>query len=703
MGNVACCKKPNEIIEDADLIKKSTMRNNHFQENISTSSNQQNPFINMNLNNQNDDIKIKNLEEENKLIDLEKNNIDHEPMIGPSDNMRKKKLKNLQIHSISSKEATNNESSNNNINYSKSKSKNEYDETENIQQINKNKIINANININTQIKNNENNRNQNQNDEEKGPMDRVRRNREKKINNIIGKNEIGIINENNIMEEPINSDNKNYKIRLEKENINLVNQQQMNFKEKIPTENNKYFVQPTNQSIEFVNNSNYIKNSLSVNGSTENYPSQPSQVESQFPKDITNLNKNEDTTNKEEILHNNQNNNQDYYQNEPLEDVQIPQNTSDGRQENNYQLQENVPNLDIPTEDDEDPKDSNEVYQKPKLDQDNIDNNENSEDNDNERDKESDGQIKEAYIQNPDGKIYPTKQLSDSEIANLYNQCQSKGETEPDDDFSPDTYKKFYPENDPFFIFDKGEISQGQIITSPEDINHLEIYEGEINENNKKHGFGVATTPQFVRKGTWRNGEFTGWGRESRRNRDVLEGKFVNGKVNGKGLLKNNRGNIYVGDFVNSQREGYGELQTNRIHYIGEFKGDQLNGNGVIEFIKEGHKYEGEFKNNEINGRGIFRWKNGDIYEGEMTNGKMNGHGTYKYSNGQIYDGDYIDGLREGKGRIIVSNQVVYEGEFKGGHRIEQGNIIYSNRTNENNINENIINNEMEQNYDNNE
>ena len=53
MGNVACCKKPNEIIEDADLIKKSTMRNNHFQENISTSSNQQNPFINMNLNNQN--------------------------------------------------------------------------------------------------------------------------------------------------------------------------------------------------------------------------------------------------------------------------------------------------------------------------------------------------------------------------------------------------------------------------------------------------------------------------------------------------------------------------------------------------------------------------------------------------------------------------------------------------------------------------
>jgi hypothetical protein len=460
----------------------------------------------------------------------------------------------------------------------------------------------------------------------------------------------------------------------------------------LSTEKNRYFVQPTNQSIEFVNNSNYIKNSSSVNDSTENFPPKPSLVQSQFPKEISN--KGEDIINKEKVLQNNQNYNQEFYQNDQLEENQIPQNTSDGREgSRESEIQ------DIQSEEGEAPKDSNEVYQKPFLEVDDIKNNENIDDNENE----NEDQIKEAYIQNPDGKIYPTKQLSDSEITMLYNQCLSKGETEPDDDFSPETYKKFYAEDDPFFIFDKGEISQGQIITSPEDINHLEIYEGEINENNKKHGFGIATTPFYVRKGTWRNGEFTGWGRESRRNKDILEGKFVNGKVNGKGILKNNKGNLYVGDFVNSQREGYGELNTNRIHYIGEFKGDQLYGNGVIEFIKEGHKYKGEFKNNEINGRGIFRWKNGDVYEGEMTNGKMNGHGTYKYSNGHIYDGDYIDGLREGKGRIIYSNKVIYEGEFKGGHRLEQGNIIYSNRTNDNNVNENDINNKVRENYDNNE
>ena len=677
MGNVACCKKPNEIIEDADLIKKSTLRKNNLIEKISPTLIQQNPFIESNSNNTNINNKLNTLDDENKLIDLEKNNIEHQPTIGPSDNMRKKKSKNLQVQTQSLKGETYNEYFNKK-NYNKNQ--NEFDETKNIEQINQNKDLNKNIN---------NKENLNISEEEKGPMDRVRRNKEQKINNHSNNNYI--ITEDKRMEEPINSDKINNEMISDKKNLNLINHQEINMQEKLSTEKNRYFVQPTNQSIEFVNNSNYIKNSSSVNDSTENFPPKPSLAQSQFPKEISN--KGEDIINKEKVLQNNQNYNQEFYQNDQLEENQIPQNTSDGREgsrESEFQ--------DIQSEEGEAPKDSNEVYQKPFLEVDDIKNNENIDDNENE----NEDQIKEAYIQNPDGKIYPTKQLSDSEITMLYNQCLSKGETEPDDDFSPETYKKFYPENDPFFIFDKGEISQGQIITSPEDINHLEIYEGEINENNKKHGFGIATTPLYVRKGTWRNGEFTGWGRESRRNKDILEGKFVNGKVNGKGILKNNKGNVYVGDFVNSQREGYGELHTNRIHYIGGFKDDQLYGNGVIEFIKEGHKYEGEFKNNEINGRGIFRWKNGDIYEGEMTNGKMNGHGTYKYSNGHIYDGDYIDGLREGKGRIIYSNKVIYEGEFKGGHRIEQGNIIYSNRTNDNNTNENDIN-KVRENYDNNE
>ena len=497
--------------------------------------------------------------------------------------------------------------------------------------------------------------------EEKAPMDRRRR--------------------NNISNNSINESNQ---IRENVDNFNQPNKNevkdQKNFQQKLEEENYKYYIQPTNQSVEFVNNSKYFGNS-----SSQNEPNDRSQ---EANKELT---INEKTSN--EI------NNKKIYLQSNQSQEQVPQN-SKSQKINQNNDDTNAINIqqNLQESDDQDnfldiPKDSNEIYQNQNQGQikqnmsyqksQNIDRNENNENS----------QIKEAYIQKADGQIIPTKQLSDSEITILYNKCLSKGETEPDDDFSPDTYKEFYPENDPFFNFDKGEVTQGQIISNPDDPNNLEIYEGEINENNKKHGYGICTTPLYVRKGTWRNGQFTGWGRESRRNRDVLEGKFINGLVNGKGVLKNNKGNLYFGDFVNSQREGYGELHTNRIHYKGEFKEDKLDGKGVIEFLKEGHKYEGEFKNNEINGKGIFKWKNGDVYQGEMSNGKMNGHGTYTYNDGQIYDGEYINGLRDGKGRIIFSNQIIYEGEFKNGHRFENGNLIDSKR---NIIDDNNIDNNQE-------
>ena len=715
MGNIACCKKPNEIIEDKDLIKKTTLRKkNNFIKEVSNTSNQEEPFIraitkenrdiNINVNtNFNTNINTNNIEEENKLVDLEKKK-EEQSSLGPSDNMRKKKLKNNQNNPQTSKDSVSiTYNSNNN------KTKNDYELTQTIntteinkveetkreiQLINENKneqIIKKNTNKKINDNPNMNIINQNQDNQQinfdspRSPMDRIRKTNDK-INNINNFNEVN----NNIekqVKEPENNVSKNIKNIPQNQNINNENQVQLDKEENIIEEKSKYFVQPTNQSIEFVNNSNFIQNPSQILPKQNNIFNPNAQIKSKVQTEINNqVQEQTNVSNVAQISQTNPIDEQISYQNEQLEEAQIPQNSQRKINENDYLSKEKTINLhpqDI-QEEGEDPKDSNEIYQRPNSISEDIDNNENIKENE---------PIKEAFIQNPDGKIYPTKQLSDSEIDILYKQCLSKGETEPDDDFNFETYKNFYPENDPFFNFDKGEVSWGQIIASPDDINNLEIYEGEINEkNNKKHGLGVSTTPLYVRKGMWREGEFTGWGRESRRNRDVLEGKFINGKINGKGILKNSKGNIYVGDFVNSKRDGYGELQTNRIHYIGQFKEDKLNGIGVIEFLVEGHKYEGEFKDNEINGKGIFRWKNGDIYEGEMSNGKMNGHGIYKYSNGQIYDGEYINGLREGKGRIIYANKVIFEGEFKGGHRIEQGNIIFSHRTNTKENNENNIN-----------
>ena len=279
------------------------------------------------------------------------------------------------------------------------------------------------------------------------------------------------------------------------------------------------------------------------------------------------------------------------------------------------------------------------------------------------------------YLQNNSPNINNNRKKHN--IEKLYELCRKNGTPPPDGDFSLEGWKLFYPPDEKFFLWEKGKAIPNQIIVYNEkDEENLQIYEGEINKKNEKHGFGILTSPKYVRKGTWRNGEFTGWCRESRINGDIFEGKYIDGAIFGKGINKNHKGNLYIGDFVDSKREGKGELKTKRIHYEGDFKYDKFNGKGKLEFVKEGHSYEGEFKNNEINGIGIFKWNNGDVYEGEMTNGKMNGYGKYTYSNGQVYEGNYVNGVKGGLGKLIYPNKKIYEGEFKNGKPMGEGSII---------------------------
>ena len=254
--------------------------------------------------------------------------------------------------------------------------------------------------------------------------------------------------------------------------------------------------------------------------------------------------------------------------------------------------------------------------------------------------------------------IKPKLKFESEEFLNKqYELCDKNGPAASDDDFCLDGWKKFYPPNDPFFNFRKGFVLQyGIKIRHANDPNKVSVYEGDINIRNERHGFGRLTTTKSVFLGEWRNDQFTGWGRETRRSGKVLEGKYIDGVVMGKGILKNNKGNTYIGDFYNSKRHGKGVLDTHKVHYEGEFKNDKLCGKGRIVFKTEGHYYEGEFSENEINGFGTFKWKNGDSYTGQMLNGKMHGNGRYRYNNGQIYEGTYVNGVKAGKNKANVNN-----------------------------------------------
>ena len=234
-----------------------------------------------------------------------------------------------------------------------------------------------------------------------------------------------------------------------------------------------------------------------------------------------------------------------------------------------------------------------------------------------------------------------------------YDLCDKAGPIAPDGDFNPEGWKRFYPISDPFFNFNKGfVITSGIKIKHPNDPEKVTVYEGDINMKNERHGFGRLTTIKSVFLGEWRNGSFTGWGRETRRSGKTYEGKYIDGLIQGKGILKNNKGVTYVGDFMDSKRHGKGILDTSKVHYEGDFKNDKLSGKGRITFKIEGHVYEGDFDNNEINGFGTFKWKNGDSYTGYMLNGKMHGNGKYYYNNGLVYEGKYNNGVKEGKGKV---------------------------------------------------
>ena len=211
--------------------------------------------------------------------------------------------------------------------------------------------------------------------------------------------------------------------------------------------------------------------------------------------------------------------------------------------------------------------------------------------------------------------------------------------------FNPNAFNYFYPQNEKYFIIPKNEISLKQEISNPS-LNTK--YIGDVNYLGEKHGFGRLITPTERKIGTWRNGQFSGWGREIRYNGEVYEGKFKNGKINGKGIYKY-RDILYIGDFENNIRQGKGEKITKNYYYKGDFNNDKIDGYGRIQFInsKDGKsEYEGFFKNNNIEGKGIMKWRNGNVYEGDVKNGKMNGYGRFIPNNGVPYNGYFKNGIR---------------------------------------------------------
>lgn len=291
-------------------------------------------------------------------------------------------------------------------------------------------------------------------------------------------------------------------------------------------------------------------------------------------------------------------------------------------------------------------------------------------------------------------------------ISEILRTFDTNGIPRNSDDFNHKNFSKFYSKQDPFFKYDNTGLIHNYIIIyneNQEDLSQMEIYEGDLNQKGQRHGLGKLVTQYYELKGLWKNDMFSGWGRQSRCNGEIYEGRFENGLLNGKGIFLDKKSNKYVGEFKNMKKWGKGKLISDKIIYEGDFINNKKEGKGRIKFLESNVIYEGTFINDNIEGYGIFKYTNGNIYEGEVKNWKMNGNGAYKYRNGKILKGRFVDNKIVNYENIqpsfyspLIRQSINNEfGNEKFFYHYESKKII-NDEENENNMNNYILDNKIQ-------
>ena len=193
-------------------------------------------------------------------------------------------------------------------------------------------------------------------------------------------------------------------------------------------------------------------------------------------------------------------------------------------------------------------------------------------------------------------------------------------------------------------------------------------YKGSVDIfTNKKNGYGELINIDGRQQiGTFYNDEFCGWNLDVNKNGFIYKGLFNHGVLDGKGIYYNPEIDYeYKGDFKNMKREGNGTELFDGNEYIGEFRDDKKNGQGIMK-IKNNDLYRGNFTNDKYNGMGCYIWSNKKKeYNGNFVDGKMHGNGTLKWGENKYYKGNFNNGIKEGKAEFGFINGYIFFFNFK--------------------------------------
>lgn len=150
------------------------------------------------------------------------------------------------------------------------------------------------------------------------------------------------------------------------------------------------------------------------------------------------------------------------------------------------------------------------------------------------------------------------------------------------------------------------------------------IYLGELDEENKREGFGKCTYYNGdTYEGFWSDDRPHGQGVYYWKDGGRYEGEFADGKMNGKGKRTFASGAVYSGNFESGKKHGFGSIRfKNGDTYVGMWDFDDMSGNGVYTW-HTGDKFTGKFRRDKREGPGVLTLESGEEITGEWLDGKL--------------------------------------------------------------------------------
>lgn len=193
------------------------------------------------------------------------------------------------------------------------------------------------------------------------------------------------------------------------------------------------------------------------------------------------------------------------------------------------------------------------------------------------------------------------------------------------------------------------------------------FYEGEMNEEQQRHGYGVFAGPSYTYSGNW-----------------------LRDKKAGKGKENCPDGTSFEGIFKDDHRVR-GTLRTKEYTYRGSFNADKFDGNGCIMFFDSlatpyvNARYDGDFCCGRLEGTGRLILERADggkvTLTGRFANDVLqSGKRSLYDKNGtclETYKGEcFVDNLLEGKGEYIKrkgDHFISYESDHFSRGVLQQG------------------------------